>query len=123
MNETEFSFQIFVPANMKIQTIWILGLNLKLNYLTGINCCCCWYLKVAGDRFRSPVCIYENSIHEVRRLIPKMREVFTNRFRNVSASIIERAKRCLVNYTILQRIVLLHEVLTIARELKLAKLP
>ena len=34
-----------------------------------------------------------------------MREIFTNTFRNVSASIIARAKRCLVKYTILQRIV------------------
>ena len=62
--------------------------------------------KVAVDRFRSLVCIYEKSMHEVRRLTPKMREIFTNRLRNVSASIIERAKRCLVKYTILQRIVL-----------------
>ena len=45
--------------------------------------------------------------HEVRRLIPKMREIFTNRLRNVSASIMARSKRCLVNYTVLQRIVLL----------------
>ena len=62
-------------------------------------------IKVAVDRFRSSVCIYEKSTHEVRRLIPKMREIFTNRFRNVSA-IIVRAKSSLVKYTILQRIVL-----------------
>ena len=45
-------------------------------------------------------------MQEVRRLIPKMREISTNRLRNVSASIIESAKRCLVKYTILQGIVL-----------------
>ena len=44
----------------------------------------------------------------MRQLIPKMREIFTNMLRNVSASIIARDKRCLVKYTIL----------TIARELK-----
>ena len=45
-------------------------------------------------------------MHEVRRLIPKMGEIFTNKLRYVSASTIERAKYCLVKYTILQRIVL-----------------
>ena len=64
------------------------------------------FVKVAGDRFRSTVCIYEKSTHEVRWLIPKMHEIFTNRLRNVSASVIARAKRCLVKYTIFQRIVL-----------------
>ena len=38
-------------------------------------------------------------------LIPKMREIFTNRL-HVFASIIARAKHCLVKYTILQCIVL-----------------
>ena len=46
------------------------------------------------------VCNYEKSMHEVRRLIPKMREIFTNRLRIVSGSIISRAKRCLVKYHI-----------------------
>ena len=64
------------------------------------------FVKVAGDRFRSTVCIYDKITHEVRRLIPKMREIFTNRLRNVSASVIARAKRSLVKYTIFQRIVL-----------------
>ena len=58
--------------------------------------------KVAADRLRSSVCIYEKSLHRVRQLIPKMREIFTNRLRNVSASIIARATRCLVKYIILQ---------------------
>ena len=59
------------------------------------------HLKGAGNRFRSSVCIYGKSMHEVRRLIPKMREMFTNRLSNVSASIIARAKRrCLVKYVI-----------------------
>ena len=63
-------------------------------------------IKVAGYRFRLSVCIYEKSMHEVRRMTPKMCEIFTNRLRNVSASIVVRTKRCLVKYTILQRIVL-----------------
>ena len=83
------------------------------------NLCYWYYIKVAGDTFRSSVCIYEKSMHEVRWPMPKMREIFTNRLRNVSTSITARAKRFLVNYTISQRIVLLHEVLTIARGFKL----
>ena len=68
----------------------------------------CWLnsFKVAGDRFSSSVYIYGKSIHEVRRLIPKMREIFTNALRHICTSIIARAKRCLVKYTILQRLVL-----------------
>ena len=62
-------------------------------------------LKVAADRFRSSVCIYVKSTHEVRRLVPKLRKIFTNGLRNISASTITSAKRCLVKYTILQRIV------------------
>ena len=62
--------------------------------------------KVVGDRLRSSVRIYEKSMHDVRRLILKMREIFTYRLHNISASINARAKRCLVKYTILQRIVL-----------------
>ena len=71
-------------------------------------------LKVVGDWFRLSVCIYEESIHEI----------FTNRLRNVSASIIARAKPCLVKIILFcNALFFLHEVLTIARELKLAKLP
>ena len=46
-------------------------------------------LKVSGGgggQVSSSRCIYEKSMREVRRLIPKMREIFTNRLRNVSAS-------------------------------------
>ena len=65
--------------------------------------------KNAGDRFDSSVCIYEKSMQEVRLLISKMREIFTNRLRNVSASSasIACAKRCLVKCTILQCIFVL----------------
>ena len=42
----------------------------------------------------------------MRRLIPKLREIHTNKLCNISASIIARAKRCLVKYTILQPIFL-----------------
>ena len=63
-------------------------------------------IKVAGNRFRSSVCIYEKSMHKVRRLILKMHEIFTNRLRNVFASKITGAKRFLVKYAILQHTVL-----------------
>ena len=93
-----------------------------LRLLPRALCFLLFVFKIAGDKFLSSVCIYEKSMQEVRRLIPKVREIFTagRQAPHVSASIIERAKRCL-KYTTLQRIVLLHELLTIARGLKLAK--
>ena len=76
------------------------------NLVETSDLCTVIIIKVTRDRFRLSVCIYEKSMHKVRRLIPKIREIFTDRFRNVSASIIASTKRCLVKYTILQRIVL-----------------
>ena len=69
------------------------------------------HLNEFSAKFPSSVCIYEKRMHEVRRLIPKMREIFTNRLRNVSASIIARAKRSVVKRTILQHIYRRHRKL------------
>ncbi len=55
-------------------------------------------LKVEGERFCSLVCIYKNCMHEVRRVTPKMCEIFMNRLR----SVFHMQKRCLVKFTILQ---------------------
>ena len=65
-------------------------------------------------------------MHEVRRLIPKMREIFTNSLRNVSAPVIARVKRCIVKLksTLSCNALFFFLIkLTIAHGLKLAKLP
>ena len=91
----------YITSDMVLSVVWTLA---KCDWPKLIA----HKLKVAEDRFCSSVCIYEKSMHEVRRLIPKIREMFTNRYRNASALVIARVKRCLVKkrYSVLKRIVL-----------------
>ena len=60
--------------------------------------------QVMGDRFRSSVCMYEEYARSATADTENARNTHEEA-PNVSASIIACAKRCLVKYTVLQRIV------------------
>ena len=81
----------FLIAHIKIQAIDTTFLNicanLCLSLLYSSLTMLCINVKVAGDRFRSSVCIYEKRYGQRATLIPKVREMFTNGLCNFSGTI------------------------------------
>ena len=57
----------------------------------------CVYNRLRVDGAKVPLISMDLRKEYARRLIPKMREIFTNRLRNVSASIIARSSKPLFN--------------------------